>query len=194
MSAIATTGYAAKVTWLGTVPDKLTGIRSSVRTALTLTYAGADGELHSGRTRASCVRVTCQYPEGTEIANVRQLSIVSAEELALIAAEMGIDAVDPAWLGATMVVEGIPDFTHVTPSARLQGPDGACVVIDMENLPCLYPAKEVEKDLPGVGKRFKPAAVGRRGVTAWVERPGTFRLGDTLRLHVPTQRAWRPRD
>ncbi|MEB8388980.1 MOSC domain-containing protein [Rhodobacteraceae bacterium KMM 6894] len=193
MSPIVTTDYSAKITWLGTVPEDAKGIRSASRTALTLTYAGADGDVHSGLTRPSCVRVTCQYPEGTEIANVRQISIVSAEELALIAADMGIDAVDPAWLGATMVVEGIPDFTHVTPSARLQGPDGACVVIDMENLPCLYPAKEVDKDLPGVGKRFKSAAAGRRGVTAWVERPGTFKLGDALRLHVPVQRAWQPK-
>lgn len=192
MSALAPTDYTAKITWLGTVPEDRTGIRSVARDAITLTYAGAEGEMHSGLTRPSCVRVKTQYPEGTEIANARQISIVSAEELAQIAAEMGIDALDPAWLGATVLVEGIPDFTHLPPSARLQGPDGACVVIDMENHPCIYPAKEVNKDLPGAGPRFKPAAVGRRGVTAWVERPGILKLGDVLRLHIPGQRAWQP--
>ncbi|MEM6942014.1 MAG: hypothetical protein AAF509_18060 [Pseudomonadota bacterium] len=35
-------------------------------------------------------------------------------------------------------------------------------------------------------------AEGRRGVTAWVEREGMLRVGDTLRLHVPGQRAWQP--
>ena len=31
---------------------------------------------------------------------------------------------------------------------------------------------------------------GKRGVTAWVERPGDLALGDVLRLHCPVQRAW----
>jgi MOSC domain-containing protein YiiM len=31
---------------------------------------------------------------------------------------------------------------------------------------------------------------GKRGVTAWVERPGDLVLGDVLRLHCPEQRAW----
>ncbi|MFM7445122.1 MAG: sulfurase, partial [Tabrizicola sp.] len=39
---------------------------------------------------------------------------------------------------------------------------------------------------------FKTAAHGKRGITAWVERPGTLRLGDMLRLHIPAQRGWRP--
>ncbi|MCZ4354284.1 MOSC domain-containing protein [Roseovarius aestuarii] len=194
MATLKLTDYRATITWLGTVPDDAEGIRSVPRTALSLGFSGPEGEAHSGLTRASCVRVTSQYPEGTEIANVRQLSIVSAEEVAAIAAEMEIEHFDPAWLGATMVVEGIPDFTHLPPSSRLQGPDRACVVIDMENLPCIYPAKEVNKDLPGVGPRFKPAAAGRRGVTAWVEYPGTLKLGDELRLFVPAQRGWQPAD
>jgi MOSC domain-containing protein YiiM len=88
-------------------------------------------------------------------------------------------------------VAGIPDFTHVPPSSRLQGPDGVTLCVDMENLPCQEPAVTIEKALPGQGKGFKRAAEGKRGVTAWVEREGVLRLGDALRLHVPAQRAWR---
>ena len=44
----------------------------------------------------------------------------------------------------------------------------------------------------GFGKTFKPAAKDRRGVTAWIEREGLFKIGDSLRLHVPAQRAWSP--
>ena len=40
------------------------------------------------------------------------------------------------------------------------------------------------------GRAFKAAAKGKRGVTAWVERPGSLRIGHKLRLHVPDQRAW----
>jgi len=50
----------------------------------------------------------------------------------------------------------------------------------------------IETARPGHGKAFKSASKGLRGVTAWVERPGTLRPGDTLRLHLPDQRAWRP--
>jgi hypothetical protein len=49
----------------------------------------------------------------------------------------------------------------------------------------------IEKALPGQGKGFKRAAAGKRGVTAWVEREGILRLGDTVRLHIPAQRSWR---
>src|SRR5690606_23608163 len=131
-----------------------------------------EGEDHGTGTRPSCSRVTAQYPRGTIIRNVRQASLVSAEELAAIARVMQIDALDPAWLGATMVIEGIPDFSHVPPSSRLQAPSGATLVIDMENRPCQLPARVIETAMPGIGKRFKPAAEGRRGVTAWVEREG----------------------
>ena len=76
------------------------------------------------------------------------------------------------------------------PSSRLQGPDGCTLVIDMENRACVLPGRVIEAQHPGAGTRFKTAANGRRGVTAWVERPGTLRLGDTLRLHVPDQPVW----
>ena len=94
-------------------------------------------------------------------------------------------------VGATLVVIGIPDLSHLPPSARLQGEGGATIVVDMQNRPCNLPAREIEAEAPGHGKAFKSAAKGRRGVTAWVERPGVLTLGDRLRLHVPDQRAWR---
>jgi MOSC domain-containing protein YiiM len=131
-----------------------------------------------------------QYPRKTTIRNVRQLCVVSAEEMAEVARDMGLEALDYAWVGASLVLEGIPDLTHVPPSSRLQGPDGVTLVVDMENLPCQEPAVTIEKARPGEGKGFKRAAEGKRGITAWVEREGVLRLGDEVRLHVPAQRAW----
>ena len=142
--------------------------------------------------RASCSRVVSQHPKGTEIRNSRQLSIVSAEEVAAIAAEIGVDSIDPADLGASIVISGISDFSHVPPSSRLQAANGATLVVDMENRPCQYPAMAIEKSTPGHRKAFKPAATGRRGVTGWVERPGSLEIGDKLVLCVPDQPAWNP--
>ncbi|WP_306115446.1 MULTISPECIES: MOSC domain-containing protein [unclassified Roseovarius] len=190
MPALMPTEFTARITWLGRVEKGGEGIRSVPLEAVHASYAGVEGEVHAGLTRPACTRVRDQYPTGTEIRNVRQFSIVSAEEMAAIAAEIGVEALAPEWLGASIVIEGIPDFSHVPPSSRLQNADGTALVIDMQNRPCIYPGKEIEKDRPGHGKAFKPAAEGRRGVTAWVEREGPLRVGDVLRLHIPDQRAW----
>ncbi|MEM9474587.1 MAG: MOSC domain-containing protein [Pseudomonadota bacterium] len=190
MPALKPTDFTGRITWLGYVPDRDASLRSQAVAEAPVTFAGFAGEDHGGLTRASCSRVRSQHPKDTEIRNVRQFSVVSAEELAAIAAEIGVDQMDPAWIGASLVIEGIPDFTKVPPSSRLQGPDGVTLVIDMENRPCHLPAPVIEEDAPGHGRAFKQAAKGRRGVTAWVEREGTLHVGDPLRLHIPDQPAW----
>lgn len=192
MPALIPTDHYATVTWLGIVPDRATGLKAVPRTALDLGFAGPAGEDHGGLTRPSSSRVLSQYPRDTPIRNTRQLCVMSAEEIAAIAAAMGLEVLDPCYMGVSMVIEGISDFTHVPPSSRLQAPSGATIVVDMENLPCVLPAREIEADMPGQGKSFKSAAKDRRGVTAWVEREGGITLGARLRLHVPDQRAWAP--
>ncbi|MGV6812095.1 MAG: MOSC domain-containing protein [Brevirhabdus sp.] len=190
MPALKPTDFTARIVWLGQVADRDAGLASKALERAEMEFGGLAGEVHAGVTRASCSRVVSQHPRGTEIANVRQISIVSAEELATIAREMGVEVFDPAWIGASLVIEGIPDFTHVPPSSRLQSESGTTLVIDMENRPCHLPAKPIEADAPGKGGLFKAAARHRRGVTAWVERPGVLQLGDALRLHVPDQPVW----
>jgi len=149
MPSLVPTDHKAEIVWIGSVRGADT-IRSEPRATLTLTFDGAVEEgRHAGRNRASCSRVTSQHPKGTEIANVRQLCIVSGEEMVTIAADLGLDALDPEWLGASLVLRGISDFTHVPPSSRLQGPDGATLVIDMENRPCTLVSREIETDRPG---------------------------------------------
>ncbi len=192
MPALVPTGHKGRVVWLGRVERRARGLRSTPVEALALGFAGPEGEAHAGLTRPACSRVAALHPRGTEIRNTRQLSVLSAEDLAAIAAAMGLEAFDPAWAGATLVVSGIPDLTHLPPSSRLQAEGGATLVVDMENLPCRLPARPIETDRPGYGARFRAAAEGRRGVTAWVEREGTIRLGDRLRLFVPAQRPWAP--
>lgn len=190
MPALKPTGVTGKIVWLGVVRNRDAALRSGAITEATATYAGINGEDHGGLTRPSCSRVTSQYPKGTEIRNTRQLCIVSAEEMAEVADAIGVDAFNPEWCGANIVIEGIPDFTHIPPSSRLQSESGATLTVDMENRPCHLPAPVIDEDAPGHGKAFKQAAKDKRGVTAWVEREGSLKVGDTVTLHIPDQRAW----
>lgn len=189
MPTMKDSGAVGEVVWLGHVPAGKS-LRAGAVGQLELGFGGVVGGRHEGENRPSCSRVTNLYPRNTTIRNVRQLSVLSAEELAQIAAKIGLDRLDPGLLGASIVLRGIPDFTHVPPSARLQGPSGVTLTVDMENRPCHLPGREIEADAPGHGTAFKTAAKGRRGVTAWVERPGLLSIGDTMRLFVPDQRAW----
>lgn len=63
----------------------------------------------------------------------------------------------------------------------------------MENRPCSVTGKVVHADNPDIEhwNKFKPAAGGKRGVTAWVEREGKVRVGDRVTLFVPDQRPWK---
>lgn len=193
MPALKPTDHYGTVRWMGLVRNREAGLDAESVSALTLGFAGPDGEDHGGLTRASCSRVSALYPKGTEIRNTRQLSVLSSEELEKIAAKMGVARVDPTWLGANLVVEGIADFSHLPPSSRLQAESGATLVVDMENRPCHLPAPVIDADPAGAGKGalFRAAAKGMRGITVWVEREGELRLGERLRLHIPDQPAWR---
>ncbi len=192
MPSLLPTEFHATIDWLGCLPSRREALAPQAAEALVLTYAGIAGDDHGGETMPACSRTVAQHPKGTEIRNVRQLSIVSTEDLAAIAAAMGLPRLEPAWIGASLALSGILDFSHVPPGARLQGKDCVTLVIDMENRPCHLPAPVIDAALgqSGIGGRFKAAAEGRRGVTAWVQRPGRIALGESLRLHIPDQPAW----
>lgn len=193
MPALKPTNHIGEITWLGVVPHRDSReIETLPRTSLELGFAGPLDDVHSGLTRPACVRVAAQYTKGDEIRNTRQVSIVSEEELAIIAEKLGMDHIDPLWLGATIVVKGIADFSHIPPSARLQFESGATLTVDMQNRPCGFVRDTIAAHRPGEGADFVRAASKRRGITAWVEREGSVQIGHKVRLHVPDQRAWAP--
>lgn len=191
MPILKRTPYTGRITFLGRMADSQNPIHAAPAETLTASFAGIEGETHAGHTVPSCTRMRDLYAPGTEIANTRQLSILSAEDLTEIARAMGLEALSPSLLGATMVIAGLPDLSYLPPGSRLQG-ESATLVVNLNNRPCTIPSKAIEAAMPGKGKLFKPAAEGRRGLVAWVERPGTFRLGEEIALFIPDQRAWRP--
>jgi len=153
-------------------------------------FDGFEGERHSGMVKPSDVRFKRLYALGTPIRNTRQVSLVAAEELAAVAAEIGVDVLEPEWLGANIVVSGIPDLTLLPPSSRLLFDSGAALVVDNQNMPCAYPAKVIESQHAGAGTRFVRAAKDRRGLVAWVEKEGAIAVGDGIAVHLPPRRIY----
>ena len=192
MPALVKTEYTGEIVWMGSVPDRGASLMSDPVTSLFASFAGGPDEDHAGLTRPSCSRVLTQYPRNTTIRNTRQFSVVCAQELKIIADKIGVDEFDPRWIGASIVISGLPDFTHTPPSSRLQMPSGATLVVDMENRPCVLPGPYIEADAAGAGRKFKTAAKNKRGITAWVECEGDISVGDSVALHIPDQRAWMP--
>ncbi len=190
MPILKRTPYTGRITFLGRMAHSRDPIHAEPCDTLTASFAGIEGETHAGLTVPSCTRMRDLYTPGTMIANTRQVSILSAEELAQIAEKMGLPALSPSLLGATIVISGLPDLSYIPPGSRLQGAS-ATLVVNLNNRPCTIPSKAIEAAHPGLGKRFKPAAEGRRGLVAWVEHPGTFALGEEIALFIPDQRAWR---
>jgi len=160
-------------------------------TAIAIAMEGVAGDKHAGITRLSDSR-TPWYTRGTVIRNSRQVSLVAAEDLARIATEIALPVIEPEWLGANLVLRGIPDFSHLPPGSRLFFPDTAVLVVTEQNFPCVQPGRVIQEQYPDatrLAQQFPKAALHLRGIVACVERPGTIHEGDTVRVdaieHAP---------
>jgi len=182
--------FEGRVETLLANPDRDTGLEKQTVAEAQFHFTGMVGDCHGGLTRKSDSRMLKQYKRGTEVRNSRQVSILSTEELTEVAERMGIPAVQPEWVGANMVIRGIPDLTLLPPSTRLKFPSGAMIVVDAENHPCRYPADIIAKHHPEARKGFVAAAMHKRGVVGWVEAEGVIRSGDRITIWVPPQRIY----
>lgn len=148
--------------------------------------AGIPGDRHYGLLRKADSRQRI-YPRGVLIANRRQLSVVSEEDCALIAAELGIAEVLPEWLGANLLIAGCPSLTLLPPGARLVFPSGAGLIGEGENQPCKAPGEQIALAVgqPELARRFTRAARKLRGIVCSVECAGRIACGDTVRIYLP---------
>ena len=138
--------------------------------------------------------------------NERQVSILSVEELALIADDMGLKEVKPGWIGTNIVLEGIPDMSFLPPRTLLMFEGGVTLRIDGYNAPCRDAGGEIARHV-GASKSggplgevavgndidwrstdmalaFKDAAHMRRGLVGWVEREGVLKPGEKLMVRI----------
>ena len=155
-----------------------------------ITFDGIEGDCHASRNRLSDSRMLNQYKRGTPVANSRQLSLVSLEELADIAKALDIPVLPPQWVGANLLISDIPDLTLLPPSTRMMFSSGATLIVDLENAPCRYPADIIEQHHPGHGLAFPKLAKHKRGLVVRVEREGMIAKGDEIVLFIPQQRIY----
>jgi len=159
--------------------------------ALHIGLQGIPGDRHYGFTRLAGARERW-YKGGTQIRSGRQLTLVAAEDLIAIAARMDLPGIEPGWIGANVVVSGIPQFSLLPWGSRLFFGEGAVLVNEGENAPCRFAGAEIARAYPeraGLDMLFVKAAKESRGIVASVERAGVLAPGP-LRLKLPPQKPW----
>lgn len=152
---------------------------------LELDWGGPVGDRHHGELMSSDTRQSRVFPRGTTIRNHRQLSIVDVDELAQIAAALGIARIEPGVIADNICTSGIEALTSLPRMTRLAFPSGAVVMLGGPNAPCTIAGGMVAQIYGSRPEAFPKAAIGRRGVTGWVERPGTVRAGDAITVLPP---------
>jgi hypothetical protein len=165
---------------------------------------GVRGDNHAG-TRLADVRekelLEFGLPKGIEIANHREFSLVSIEELSSIASAMELPGPIPhGCLGENLVLSGIPRLTEL-PSGTIfffrkdeKHLRTAILVVWGENTPCIVPGEAIERhfSIPKLAARFPKAAMGVRGVVGSIYCSGHIHEGDIVIAKVPPQRIYNP--
>jgi hypothetical protein len=148
-----------------------------------LTFKGIVADAHSGATRAAGPREPA-FRRGTMLANLRQVSLVSTEELATIASRMGLARLDPAWLAANIAIEGAGPITQLPRGTFIRFPSGASLYDSDLNSPCKSAANLIREHVrPAQEEQTSPFvlhALGRRGLVAFVYSQGQVTSGDAI--------------
>lgn len=161
---------------------------------LHLTFEGIPGDRHGGFTRKSGGREPW-YPRGTEMCNERQISILSVEELRLIAGRMDLAELKPDWIGGNIVISGLPSLSLIPPRTRLVFDGGVVIRIDGDNAPCRSAGGAIAEHVPGrdgLDLLFPKVAQRLRGLVGYVEKPGQLAAGAGVTAHIPEQWIYNP--
>ncbi|MEZ5805652.1 MAG: molybdenum cofactor sulfurase [Rhizobiaceae bacterium] len=163
--------------------------------ALSLGFDGIAGDVHAGPTRRSGGREPW-YPRGTEMRNERQLSLVAPDELMIVAGRMCIAEVKPEWIGANLLIDGVPRLSMLPAGSLMFFKGGVTLKVDAQNGPCRIAGRAIAENA-GMADRdagallFPKVAKRLRGLVAWVERPGTISRGEDVSIRVPEQWIYR---
>ncbi len=173
------------------IAPELNSLVSKRVSAVRVLENGLEGDKHTGWLRKADARAR-RYPKGTIIWNSRQISIVSEEELALIARDLNVDRIEPEWLGVNLCLRGVSNVSLLQPRTKLfitdqDGGPEIGIYITAPNKPCVGPGEIIQihnPDIQGLATRFPKVAINRRGVVAVVEHGGFIREGMSVSVVI----------
>lgn len=190
------------VGWVeATLATPLGGARSLPKPSIDVFLDGIVGDRHSGIRRVDAredvLRKAVGIPKGAQMANLRQFSAISADDLARIGAVMKTPEHIPfGLLGENLVISGIPNFSQLSPGCLMtfdadtdhmpSGIQRAVLAIWGPNHPCKVPHQQILDHFRESDASFEPAmpfgkaAVGRRGIVGMVYFPGVIQRGDQV--------------
>lgn len=163
---------------------------------LALDLSGIPGDVHGGVTRKSGAREPW-LPRGTVLRNDRQLSALSADELAEVAADLGLDALPPEWIGGNLLFTGLECFSRIAPGSRLaiggswggsgRFDGGAVLRVEAYNFPCRQSGRAIAAlaGRPELEFAFVKVAAALRGLVLSVDLAGTITPGDAVIVIPP---------
>ena len=143
-----------RVDWLGIAPVSRASI--AAQSEVEIVAGGIQGDHHCRPKRAS----------------KRQVTLIQAEHLAVVAALLGRDSIDPHLLRRNIVVSGISLAGLRYQTFRI----GDAVLVGSGSCP---PCSRMEENL---GPGGYAAMLGHGGITATVQIPGRVRVGDTVTI------------
>jgi len=166
---------------------------------------GVRGDNHAG-VRLADVRerefLSFGFSKGVEIANHREFSAVSVEELAKVAQAMDLPKPIPhGCLGENLVLSGIPKLTELPTGTMLffrkdeKQIRTAVLVVWSENTPCQGPGEAIQEKFPeisGLARLFPKSAIGKRGIVGSIYASGNIHAGDTVVAKIPHQQIYNP--
>ena len=136
-----------------------------------------------------------KQPKDSPRRNERQWSAVSVEELAEIAADIGMDEpITAASVGANLCLEGIPQLSRLPKGTLLRFPSGCELIVEEYNPPCKYMGEELSKRHGVSPTAFPKAATLKRGVVGVVEAAGAISTGDEVTVTIYETPGWLVRD
>lgn len=169
------------------------GFETGAAPSLALDLAGVPGSRHHGWTRPSDSRVP-YLPRGTPMRNTRALSIVSAEDLADAATRLAIPRIDPRWIGASVLTEGIERLSYLPRGTHLFCDGGAILIVEDMNAPCRGAGAAIARHTPGrpeLELEFPKQCQRLRGLIVSVEHPGALTAPSAITARLPEQWVYR---
>lgn len=149
-----------------------------------LLLEGIKHDRHFGIKKIADIRETYAVPKGTEVLNLRAVTIVAEEELKEIATSLSIENVLSQDLEANICIKGLDNLTQLPIGTLFKFPRHAILYTTGENLPCYIPGQHIASriDDKSITHKFAKAALHKRGITALAYTAGIIKVGDSIEV------------